>query len=232
MKVTEKKLRVLEIFCGTKSFSKAAIERGWEVTTLDNDPKFEPDILCDIMDWDYKNFPVPDVFWAGIPCTTFSTASFKRRPEVGNVLALKTLEILEHFKKLNPNLIWAIENPKSSLLRKQDFMQGLPHKFVDYCQYGCPSEGFGYKKRTVIFGNIEWTPKLCPGKGKCENMQGTYHLETAQQGIQRAPPWPLQKRLHSRIELYRMPPRLCKALVDAITAQVNARGPGELASSD
>ena len=94
MKATEPKLRVLECFCGTKSFSKAALERNWEVTTLDNDPKFNPDILCDIMDFDYKHFPVPDVFWAGVPCTRYSMASFKRRPDLGNILALRTLEIL------------------------------------------------------------------------------------------------------------------------------------------
>ena len=138
------------------------------------------------MDWDYKSHPPVDVFWAGIPCTTFSTASTKPQPEVGNVLALRTLQILEHFQKLNKNIIWAIEIPKSSLLRKQSFMQGLPHKFVDYCQYSNPSEGFGYKKPTVIFGNIEWIPKTCPGTGKCANMQGIYHLEVAQRGPARA----------------------------------------------
>ena len=122
MKVNDNKIYVLEVYCGTKSFSKACLERpNWEVTTLDNEKKFNPDILIDIMDWDYKSHPPVDVFWAGIPCTTFSTASFKRQPEVGNILALRTLEILEHFKKLNPRLIWAIENPWSSLLRKQDF---------------------------------------------------------------------------------------------------------------
>ena len=56
MKVTEPKLRVCEIFCGTKSVSKACLERNWEVTTLDNDPKFNPDILCDIMDFEYEKF--------------------------------------------------------------------------------------------------------------------------------------------------------------------------------
>ena len=216
-----KKIKCYEIFCGTKSFSSQA-PIGWDVFTVDNDKRFKPSLCIDVMDWDYKQHEPPDVLWMGVPCQLYSSASFKRDPERGNILALKALEILEYYKYLNPNLIWAIENPKSSLLRKQPFMQGLPHKFVDYCQYGCPSEGFGYKKRTVIFGNIEWEPKLCPGKGKCPNMQGTYHLETAQQGIQRKPPWPLQKRLHSRIELYRMPPRLCKALVDAIDVQIHS----------
>ena len=103
------------------------------------------------MDWDYKSHTLVDVSWSGTPCTTFSIASFKRKPEVGNILALEALEILELFKKLNPNLVWAIENPFSSIIRKQDFMQGIPYKVCDYCQHGCPSEGFGYKKRTILW---------------------------------------------------------------------------------
>ena len=210
-------MKVLEIFCGTKSFTTQCVRAGWDCTTLDNDKKFEPDILIDIMKWDYTDFGPVDVFWSGTPCTLFSNASFKRDPVQGNVLAQKTLEILEHFKKLNPNLIWFIENPWSSLLKQQEGFRDLPYKVLDYCQYGCPSEGFGYKKRTIIFTNLySFFGKLCPGPGKCPNMQGKYHLETAQQGIQRKPPYPLQKRTHTRTELYRMPPRLCKEIVEKI----------------
>jgi site-specific DNA-cytosine methylase len=208
-------LKVLEIFAGTKSFTKECEKVGWECTTVDIDPKFEPSILIDIMQWDYKSHPVPDVLWCGCPCTTFSIASFKRKPEVGNVLVKRTLEIIEHYKKLNANLIWAIENPWSSLLRKQDFMQGIPYKVCDYCCYGFP-----YRKRTVIFGNIEWIPKLCPGKGKCEQMVGPYHLCTAQQGRQLLSRAPLQQETWTREELYRMPPELCRELVQAIMAQI------------
>ena len=173
-------------------------------------------LLIDIMQWDYKSHPVPDILWCGCPCTTFSIASFKRKPEVGNILVKRTLEILEHYKKLNPNLIWAIENPWSSLLRKQDFMQGIPYKVCDYCQYGFP-----YRKRTIIFGNIEWNPKKCPGKGKCPEMVGQYHKECAQHGKQTKPPWPIQKKQYTQTDLYQMPPNLCRDLVEAIATQVN-----------
>ena len=214
-------LKVLEIFAGTKSFTKECEKVGWECTTVDIDPKFEPSILIDLMQWDYKQIGPIDVFWAGTPCTLFSNASFKRDPEKGNILAQKTLEILEFFKQQNPNLLWFIENPWSSLLKQQEGFRQLPYHVLDYCQYGCPSEGFGYKKRTIIFTNVHsFVPKLCPGPGKCSNMQGSYHLETAQQGIQRKPPYPLQKRTHTRTELYRMPPRLCRELVEAIMAQI------------
>ena len=177
----------------------------------------EPTICTDILTWNYTTLPfVPYVFWAGIPCTTFSNASFKRNTAIGNELALKTLEILRYFQQLNPNLIYGLDNPWSSLLKKQSYMQGIPYKVCDYCRYATEEEGFGYKKRTVIFGNIPWKPKLCLGEGLCENMVGTYHKQTAQQGIQRKPPYPLQKKTHTQVELYRYPPRLCKDLVEAI----------------
>ena len=116
-------MKVLELFCGTKSFSSECEKMGWDVTTVDNNQKISPDILTDVMQWDYTGFGLIDVLWMGVPCTLYSNASFKRDPEKANELALKALEILDHFQMLNPNLIWAIENPFSSLLRQQPFMR-------------------------------------------------------------------------------------------------------------
>ena len=209
-------MKVLELFCGTKSFSRACEQVGWTCTTVDHDPKFDPTICAGIRTREFTCMDPVDVFRAGIPCQFFSNASFKRDEKKGNEVALKVLEILEHFRKLNPNLLYGLENPYSSLLRKQDFMQKFQQVVLDYCQYATVPD-FGYKKRTVLFTNIsDFQPKLCPGPGKCENMVGKYHLQTAQQGIQRKPPWPLQKRTHSRQMLYRMPPDLYKDLVEAI----------------
>ena len=58
-------MKCLEIFAGTKSFSKEAEKAGWHCTTLDNDPKFEPSILVDIMEWDYSDLGPVDVFGRG-----------------------------------------------------------------------------------------------------------------------------------------------------------------------
>ena len=84
-------MRCIEVFCGTKSFTTQCERVGWDCTTLDNDAKFQPDILIDILKWDYTDFGPVDVFWSGTPCTLFSNASFKRDPVQGNVLAQKTL---------------------------------------------------------------------------------------------------------------------------------------------
>jgi len=106
----------------------------------------------DRMEWDYTDFPKINIFWSGTPCTLFSNASFKRDPVQGNILTQKTLDILEHFKKLNPKLIWFIENPWSSLLNKQEGFQDLPFTKVDYCQYATVPD-FGYKN-ALSFGII------------------------------------------------------------------------------
>ena len=38
-------MKVLELFCGTKSFSNVALELGHEVFTVDFNPKFKPDLV-------------------------------------------------------------------------------------------------------------------------------------------------------------------------------------------
>jgi hypothetical protein len=214
-------MKCLEIFAGNKSFSKEAEKAGWHCTTVDNDPKFEPSILVDIMEWDYSDFGPIDVFWAGTPCTLFSNASFKRDPTKGNILAQKTLDILKHFQTLNPKLIWFIENPWSSLLKRQEGFRDLPFTKVDYCQYATVPD-FGYKKRTILWNNLKFQGKLCPGPGKCVNMVGKYHLCTAQQGRQLKSRAPLQQETWTRSELYRMPPALCEEIVQAIQGELGA----------
>lgn len=209
-------MRALEVFCGTKSFSRECERAGMTVTTVDNRQKFDPTICTDVLTWDFTTHPPVDVLWGGIPCTLFSVASKCRDPERGNELALRFLEILKHFQGLNPNLLWGAENPWSSLLKKQTFMQGIPYSVCDYCQYGTKEENFGYRKRTIIFGNIPWTPKKCPGAGKCTEMVGNWHKAVAQHGKSTNSPPGIQKESFTQTQLYRMPPRLCRALVEAI----------------
>lgn len=70
-------MKTMELFCGTKSFSKVADSLGWETLTFDIDPQFEPDVLIDLMEFDYKNIRPKTInrLWASPPCTAFSVAS-------------------------------------------------------------------------------------------------------------------------------------------------------------
>tara|TARA_R110000803_G_scaffold172869_1_gene235652 strand:- start:439 stop:654 length:216 start_codon:yes stop_codon:yes gene_type:complete len=49
-------MRILELFSGTHSVGKVAKELGYEVLSLDMDGN--ADINIDILNWDYKQYPV------------------------------------------------------------------------------------------------------------------------------------------------------------------------------
>tara|TARA_B100001939_G_scaffold133592_1_gene116084 strand:- start:1606 stop:2217 length:612 start_codon:yes stop_codon:yes gene_type:complete len=151
-------MKTLELFCGTKSFSKIAKEYGYESLTLDFDNTFNPDIVKDIMDFDIQdlNGYSPDIIWASPPCQKFSVASLGRNwnkedmtPKNDDTkkamqIVLKTVQII---KDLKPKYFY-IENPRA-MLRKIGL---IPYDYstVTYCQYG-----FHYMKPTDIWSNNE-----------------------------------------------------------------------------
>ena len=78
------KIKILELFSGTESFSKVARERGHKTFTIDMDRSFNPDLCKDILEVTLKDIPLkPDVIWASPPCTTFSVAAIRHYGENG-----------------------------------------------------------------------------------------------------------------------------------------------------
>ncbi len=68
---------MLDLFSGTDSTAKVFGSKGYEVTTLDNNPRLQPNILTDIMGWNFVDaltFDFFDVIIASPPCTEYSTA--------------------------------------------------------------------------------------------------------------------------------------------------------------
>lgn len=147
-----KKLKVLELFAGTRSISKAFEKAGHETYSVEWDKDFEDITLYE----DINNLTaekviemcggVPDVIWASPDCTTYSIAaiSYHRVRESDGNLAPKSdyakfcdrtnTHVLELIKELQPKY-WFIENPRGGM-RKMRFMQGLPRYTLSYCQYG------------------------------------------------------------------------------------------------
>lgn len=151
----KKQLKVLELFAGTRSISKAFEAKGHKTFSIEWD-KQHPNInwyadigtitTQDILD----KFGIPDVVWASPDCTSYSIAaiSHHRTKEANGNLAPKSdyakfcdtvnthvLDIINELLQINPNMIYFIENPRGGM-RKMDFMQKLPRYTVTYCQYG------------------------------------------------------------------------------------------------
>lgn len=162
-------MKILELYCGTKSFSKVAENRGHEVFTIDFNPKFKPDLCCDMIYFNIKMLPKkwrrPDVIWCSPPCETFSLSGnsmymgFPTAPKayIGLALAHKCIEVIQ---KLKPKF-WIIENPRAAL-RNVWFMKPLQKTTVTYCQYGETR-----MKPTDIFNNFGFEGRSCKNGDSC-----------------------------------------------------------------
>lgn len=143
-----KKLKVLELFAGTRSIGKEFEKRGHEVYSIELDEQHDnidwyADITKITVDDILERFGQPDVVWASPPCQKFSVASIGKHWIKGTNLpktedakiALKLLaSTIKLIKDLNPTYYF-IENPRGKM-RKVDIMQDLPRYTVTYCQYG------------------------------------------------------------------------------------------------
>jgi hypothetical protein len=184
--------RALDLFCGNKSVGSVLQEKGFEVISLDIDPKRKPTICVDILRWDFHIFP-PEYFviiCAGVPCTEYSIAKTKGKRDLlgADKLVQKTLEIVAYFQ---PGLWW-IENPRTGFLTKRECIQEIPYIDVDYCQFS----DWGYQKPTRIWGSASLLklgdrlcdPRFCPNvvRGEGGHMRhkeslGGYDMKTTTQ---------------------------------------------------
>ena len=145
-------MKVLELFAGTRSISKAFEAKGHEVFSVEWNKDFEDiDLYADIntltAEEIIQKFGRPDVIWASPDCSTFSIAAIshhrRRNPETGNLDPVSEYakfcdEVDQHVLRLIMALspkYWFIENPRGGM-RKMTWMQGLPRHTVTYCQYG------------------------------------------------------------------------------------------------
>jgi len=174
-------MRLLSLFSGTGAIERPFREAGWEVQSLDVEGSHGATIVADILTWDYSAEPPCDVLTAGVPCENYSIANTRgvRKLTFADSLVRKTWEIIQHFERLNPGLLWWIENPDSSHLWKRKISEPFPHRVrLDYCQYGAP-----YRKRTKLATNaLGYRPRaLCDPK-TCPACVDGKHSKSAQRG--------------------------------------------------
>ena len=174
--------KILELFSGTKSVSRAMVEF-WPdaaVTSVDASEEHAPDIVADIRTWDYSGF-IPghiDVVWASPPCTEFSRANSRRLRDLEGADACveATFRIIEHLRPA----VWFVENPASGMTRPRPCM----HRFAalavttSYCRWGFP-----YRKHTCIWSNVPLELPACTRSTPCDHVRmNGHHAAVAQIG--------------------------------------------------
>jgi len=188
-------MKILELFAGSRSFSKVAEEMGMQTFTSDYKDFEKIDYVCDILDFDVSKVPFkPDIIWASPPCTYFSVASIghhwnkdhtpkTKEAILGVKIVQKTLDIIEHFK---PDFYF-IENPRGKL-RKLEVVKDLQRTTVCYCQYGEDR----MKPTDIWTNNIQsilnpdgWLPReMCfNGNKNCHHQPAPRGSQTGTQGI-------------------------------------------------
>ena len=173
--------RLLELFSGTGSIGRAFEELGWEVFSLDLDPKSNATITMDFMEFDWTVFP-KDYFqciWASPPCTMYSiartTAKTPRDLEGSNRLVQRVLDCIKYFMPKT----WFMENPQSGYLKSQPVVEGLRYRDTSYCVW---PGGFEYRKLTRVWTSADdWSLPCCSRSCPCEISKETgRHPMTAQ----------------------------------------------------
>lgn len=207
--------KMLDLFCGTKSISKAFEAVGWEVYTVDWEKKFNPTLCADIGSLTKEDIialcgGVPDVVWMSPDCTSYSVAAIshhrKKNPiteelEPVSDYAVFCDKVNSHIidvvvNELKPQLYF-IENPRGGM-RKMGFVKELPRYTITYCQYGDTRQ-----KPTDIWTNHPnpcFKPPCKPG-APCHTA-APRGSKTGTQGLK------------GKVERARIPEQLCKHIVE------------------
>jgi hypothetical protein len=205
-------MKTLELFCGTKSFSKVMDQEGFKTLTIDNNPRFKPDICLDLLKSDIVTLHEPIyILWASPPCTAFSVASIGKNwrdnkpisenAKLGLELLDKTIDLI----KITKPTYWFIENPRG-MMRTQinDLFQkhnitDFKRVTVSYCQYGDTR-----MKPTDIWTNLNnWNGKLCKNGSSC-HISAPRGSRTGTQGLKNA------------VDRGVIPPQLFKEILEVI----------------
>lgn len=165
-------MRVLDLFAGLEGWSQPFRDRGHEVTSLDNNTRFDVDIHADVLAWDERSIARPDVVLASPPCEGFTVMNIGKNwtgptdvpadspktdtARMGLRLVERTLEIIEN---LSP-AYWVMENPRAKL-RKLSVVRHIERRTVTYCQYGLTT-----MKPTDLWGGFPPSLELRP---PCKN---------------------------------------------------------------
>ncbi len=172
-------MRIVDLFSGLEGWGGPHRERH-VVCSVEIDPRFEPDVVADVLDPDVGARIVerlggpPDVLLASPPCEGFSVLNIGKnwtRPTDVPANAPKTdaarlaVRLVERTRELIDELrpaFFVIENPRAKL-RRLPVVADLERRTVTYCKLGEP-----FMKPTDLWGGFPPSlvlPEACRSRG-------------------------------------------------------------------
>ena len=105
-------LKMLDLFCGTKSMAKAFERAGWETYTIDWDEQFEPTLCCDVNTLTVEKIielcgGKPDFVHLSPDCSSYSVAAIFYHRRMKKLVNLNLLQTMQNFV-IKPMLILLI----------------------------------------------------------------------------------------------------------------------------
>jgi len=176
-------MKLLELFAGSRSVGNEADKLGFDVFSVDWHPYENINLAIDIEEMNMFDVPfIPDVVWASPDCTTYTIAAISHHrngtepksdyAKKCDAVNINFIELINDFLKLNPKMVFFIENPRG-MMRKMPFMQDFKRHTVWYCAYGDTRA-----KPTDIWTNSDtWIPRPM-----CHNGNKNCHHESAPRG--------------------------------------------------
>jgi hypothetical protein len=183
-------MKIVELFCGTKSFSNVAESLGHETFTVDYDSSFNPDLCGNILDYDIQKQIMDrvkgcDVVWMSPDCTTWSLSAGNtywtefRQPRndkaIDGVKMMMFCRFVADYCNKHGKLFF-IENPNG---RAVWILDNKYLKRVWYCQYGDTRA-----KPTNIWTNLDIEFKTCSNSNpNCNHERAIRGSKTGTQGL-------------------------------------------------
>lgn len=214
-------MNLLELFAGSRSIGRMAeslSNEGGGISVFSVDwEKYEGiDLAMDIEDLKPEHIPfIPDFVWASPDCTSYSIAAISTHrtgTEPKSDYAKKcdrvnqnALKLIAHYLKLNPNLIFYIENPRG-MLRKMPFMK-MDRVTLWYCRYSDSRA-----KPTDVWTNNLYSlfnPQGWKPRPQCWNGNKNCHHEAAPRGAKTG-----TQGKKGSYERSRIPDELCREILE------------------
>lgn len=138
---------MLDLFAGLGGASQAMTARGWEVVTVDNDPRFSCTITADLAGWSWGGRR-PDLVWASPPCQEFSRTSMpwlrSKNPDPPSLaLMIAAKRIIDECR---PQW-WVIENVRGASRWFRPILGPVVRQCGPFFLWGRFPSSFGYRHR-------------------------------------------------------------------------------------